>query len=194
MLKKKGLIVWTLLSLFCCACNKENAVSVTSWEGSKPDAGVRISAELLSEKTVGVQMPFEVMVGIGNCGVYSTGNLEIEAPGFEITNAEGTAYTDVYTCLYEGFDEATYGYRVEEEEYLGLKYSEHFQMKYIGDAEEGEIAFLIVATQQEEGASEGKQKSGAAMVSLYYSVKEGKIDFTTLPPLDEGANLLYEVE
>lgn len=192
--KRKVFLLLLILLLLCCACNNGNRVSVTSWGSSKPDAGVRISAELLSGKTADLQTPFEVMVGIGNCGVYGTGNLEIEAPGFEITDVEGTTYTDVYTYLYEGFDEETYGYHVEDEEYLGLKYSERFQFKYVGEAESGDISFWISATQNEEDANGRKLKKGAAVVSLYYSVKDGKISLTTEPPFEEGSPLLNEVK
>ncbi len=187
--KRKVFLLLLILLLLCCACNNGDRVSVKSWGSSAPDFGARISAELLSEKTVGVQTPFEVMVGIGNCGVYSTGNLEIEAPGFEITNAEGTTYTDVYTCLYEGFDEETYGYHVENEEYLGLKYSECFQFKYVGEAESGDISFWIFASRDGE-----KPISGSALVSLFYSVEDGKITLAKEYPFKESSTLLEKVE
>ena len=128
--KRKDIFALLLLLLLCCACNKENTISVTSWE-----------------KTTNAQTPFEVKVGIGNCGIYSMGNLEIEAPGFEITDAEGTTCTDVYTCLYEEFNDKIYGYHVEDEEYRGLKYSELFQLKYIGEADAGKISFWLSALQ-----------------------------------------------
>ncbi len=145
--KEKSKVISALLFLFllCCACNKGNGVSVKSWGGSKPDSGVRVSAELLSEKTEDVQTPFEIKVGIGNSGIYSAGILEIKAPGFEITDAEGATCTDEYTRLYEDFKEETYGYRIEDEKDLGLKYFEFFQFEYIGEEENGEIAFWISA-------------------------------------------------
>lgn len=188
--KRKDIFALLLLLLLCCACNKENTISVTSWGNSKPDAGVRISADVLSEKTTNAQTPFEVKVGIGNCGIYSMGNLEIEAPGFEITDAEGTTCTDVYTCLYEEFNDKIYGYHVEDEEYRGLKYSELFQLKYIGEADAGKISFWLSALQHDEE----KPKSGTAVVSFFYSVKDGELILTTEPTFEEDFPLLDEVK
>lgn len=71
--------------------------------------------------------------------------------------------------MYEDFKEETYGYRIEDEKDLGLKYFEFFQFEYIGEEENGDIAFWISALQHSEIVSREKQKNGTALVSLFYS-------------------------
>ncbi len=192
--RRKAYFALSFLLLLCCACNKEKVVSVESWGSSKPDAGVRISAEVVSKETEDACAMFEVKVGIGNCGIYNTGILKVDALGFEIKDAEGTACTDMYTCRYEGFNEEAYGYRIEDEQYLGLKYSEILKFKYVGDGENGEIRFWIDASQQGEKTSEEKQKSGVATVSFFYYVKDGEMTLTAEQPFEDGFPLLTEAK
>lgn len=188
-LKKKGFIVSVLLLLLCCACSNEKHVSVKSWGSSKPTANVRFSAELMSEKTVDVQTPFEIKVGIGNPGIYSAGTLEIHAPGFEITDAGGKTSVDSYICLYEDFKNEIYGYETKDGVFLGLKYFETFQFRYVGEEKTGGISFCISTLQHGEVASEEEQKYGKAAAGggFFYSVKDGKITLTTERKLDEGS-------
>lgn len=83
--------------------------------------------------------------------------------------------------MYEEFKEETYGYRIEDEKDLGLKYFETFQFNYIGEAENGEIAFWISALRHGEIASGEKQKSGAALVVVVMGEQNWmKIDGRTL--------------
>ncbi len=197
--RKVGLVLLLLvvLLLLCCVCKERGGVRVNSWENvSKPSAMVEISAELLSKKRVDVETPFEVKVGIGNPGIYSAGTLGIYAPGFVITDEAGAICNDAYTRLYENFKNEMYGYKREDGKLLGLKYTETFQFRYVGNGGDGKISFRISTLQDGEEASEEELKYGKASedVCFFYSVKNGKITLTTERTLEEGSPLLTEEE
>ena len=145
----------------------------------KPSSGLSVIAKLPTNRPFDADEAFEVQVGYGfMTGRYQYATLEINAPGFEITDAQGNVYTEHYSRMISDFASDRYLIRdydsVDDECCF-----ETFTFRYIGGSisVSGGISFWLTTLQHGEPSTPQEENAGprGEVIAVYYEIKNGKI-------------------
>ena len=150
---------------------------------SKPSSDLAMVAKLPVIRLLDADEAFEVQVGYGDMtGVYQYATLEIHAPGFEITDAQGNVYKDQYARRIDDF--ANDKYKISSYDKIAEScYYEPFTLRYVGDGAKasGGISFWLTTLQHGEPSTSKEENIGprAELVNVYYEIKNGIMILTT---------------
>ncbi len=148
-----------------------------------PSVSVYTSITLPENRTPAIGEPFTITVGVGQAASHEEATLQIDAPGFDITDSQGLTLSDQYARSIRDFAHERYDMvyrRRGDTTPIACGYTEVFTLCYRGDTADTAQTYGISAGVQTVWTDNGGTEGDAA--SIFYTLRDNHLRLTTKKP------------